>query len=319
MSMSDTNSNKPVVGGFDIGFAQCKMDVPAFGATVTIPSAVASPQFAKAGFGGGQRLYVFDTGKFVFGSDALVPGAKQLQSLDTYWLLKYFPGFICAVADAGGVDLHKINVLSTGLPIDAWRKHQHLLKESLKSIHCNGEHYVFDRVDVRPQGVGALGYYNSIYGPPANECGLVIDGGGNTVLSVRYDNLRPIATDTREYDQLGMLAIARSITSYLSELSSGRVVSEIKAMKAVHSKTFLGQDITSVVNEAVERHCELLLSSLRADYRDIIPELDRIVVCGGGAYFIGDALKKEYGSKVVVLDNPEYANVKGYVHMSEAA
>ena len=310
--------SRPVVAGFDIGFAQCKMSVPAFGIKTTIPSAVAVPQYAKEGIGGGQVIFALPIGKFVFGADALIPGAKQLQSLDTEWLLRYFPGFVCAVAKAGGVDLHSIDELATGLPIDAWRKHKVELEEMLKTITCNGETYRFNKVTVRPQGVGALGYYNELVKPDPFQCGLVLDLGGNTVLSVRFDNLRPIGTDTREYDQLGMLAIGRNLTDYLSAMNGGRVVTEIKAMKAVLDGKFIGHDISSKVKESIATHSEFLLAALRKDYRDIIPDLEVIVAVGGGVHLLGPALTAEYGSKVFIMEEPEYANASGYAAMSAA-
>jgi len=314
--MQDSNlvpDKKLVVGG-DVGFAQTKLSCPEKNINVTIPSAVAEPQHAMAGIGCGQKLFVLDGGKYVFGHDALVPGSKQIQSLDEEWLLKYMPGLICAAAAAAGLDLHEVGILSTGLPIEMWRRHQNLAKEILQTIHCNGETYTFDRIDVRPQGVGALGYHTQL-GAPADECGLVVDIGGNTVLAVRYDQLRPIGTNTRQYNELGVLSVARALTPFLSEMSGGRTVTEIKAMKAIRDRKYLAQDIGTQIDSTIDSYAERLLANLRSDYRDIIPELDRLVVAGGGAYLVGEALRKEY-PRVTVLAEPEYANVRGYAYLS---
>jgi hypothetical protein len=95
------------------------------------------------------------------------------------------------------------------------------------------------------------------------------------------------------------------------------MVTEIKAMQAIRLKKYCGCDITTKIDAALALYVERLLDKIRSDYRDIIRELDMLVVCGGGAYLAGDALKAEY-KRVTVLPSPEFANVKGYVCMSQA-
>ena len=92
-------------------------------------------------------------------------------------------------------------------------------------------------------------------------------------------------------------------------------MTEIKAMEAIRDRKYLAQDIGTQIDSVIDSYAERLLANLRSDYRDIIPELDRLVVAGGGAYLVGEALKKEY-SRVTVLAEPEYANVRGYAYLS---
>jgi len=185
----------------------------------------------------------------------------------------------------------------------------------LQTIRCNGETYRFDRVDVRPQGVGALGYHTS-RGASVEENGLVLDIGGNTVLAVRYQNLKPRATNTRQYNGMGVLSVARSLAPLLSSLSDGCKVTEIRAMQAVRERKYRGHDIGTQVDSAVKLYSERLLANLRADYKDVIPDLDCLVVAGGGAYLVGESLEQEYQG-TIVLPEPEFSNVRGYVWLSE--
>lgn len=301
----------------DIGYAQCKFqysDSATYDEVMAlIPSAVAEPMTSMQGLGSGQKIFVLDHGKYVFGRDALEPGSKQIQSLNEDWLLKFLPGFICAGALAAGVDLHEVECLSTGLPIQMWRKYKESLPGELKTIRSNGETYKFDRVDLLPQGVGALGYHGKL-GAPSDECGLLLDIGGNTVLAVRYDDMKPKATNTRQYDRLGILSVAHDISPMLSQLAGGRV-SEIEAMQAIKNRKFLGSDISTQVDSAIKSYCEILMNSIREDYHTMIPRLDKLIVCGGGSYLVGEALKAEY-PRTVVLPEPEFANVRGYHWLS---
>jgi hypothetical protein len=309
------NTTPEKIAAVDVGFDGTKGLFTGIPEPIRIPSAVAAPRPAEDfGTGGGQRVFVLDHGKYVFGQDALDPGSKQIQSLDTDWLLKYMVGFICASAAKAGADLLDYPTLSVGLPIKAWKLHANYVREKLRTFICNGITYAFDRIDVRPQGVGVLGHHGEL-GAPANECGMVLDIGGNTVLVVRYNNLRPVGTDSHQYDGAGVLEIAQSLMPLLEGMAGGHKVTMVKAMQAVIVGRFWQQDISTHVAEAKKAYSEKLLNNIRSDYGNIIPELDRLVVAGGGAYLIGEALKNEY-PRTIVLAQPEFANVRGYAYLS---
>lgn len=304
---------KPRVFALDAGYADNKSISPE-GKIHTFPSAVATPQQSMAAFGGGQKIFVMDHGTYVFGNDALVAGSRQIQSLDDEWLLNFLPGFVVAAATFAGVDLHNVDVLSTGLPVEAWRKYKVKLSESLKTIHCNGETYKFARVDVRPQSVGVLGLH-TMNGAPAKEKGIVLDIGSNTLHVLCYEDLRPISTNSHQYNRLGVYTAAHTLVPFLQERAGGIKISDIRAMQALRERSFRGEDISTQVDSVISNYILCLLNDIRSDYRDIIPELHRLVVAGGGAYLVGEDLKKEY-PRVTVLDQPEYANVRGYAYLS---
>lgn len=305
-------STKKRIFAVDPGFAQTKYAID--GAFGVIPSAIAEPMAAMKSLGSGQRVHITDRGKFVVGQDALEPGSKQIQSLDEDWLLKYLPVLILGAADHAKIDLHEIDVLSICLPPETWVANKGTLEDELSIIRDNGEEYVFDRVDLHAQGVGALGYH-AMTGADPEEGGLVLDIGGNTILALRYDRLRVKATGSRQYSELGVLSAAQALIPTLSAMAEGRRVSEIKAMAALRARRFLGTDIGSQVDSILAAYTERILRSVRSDYRDMIPELDRVLVVGGGAYLVGDAISKEY-RRVHVPDNPEFANVLGIAWFS---
>jgi len=313
--MDDNMNSRKLVFAVDPGFAQVKYAVE--GKVGVIPSAVAEPLPAVDGLGNGQRIHVMDCGKFVVGKDALEPGSRQIQSLDEEWLLKYLPLLVVGAADTAGVDLNQVDVLSVCLPLKTWKMAKGTLQRELATIRDNGETYRFGRVDVHAQAVGAIGYHTK-EGASADESGLVLDIGGNTILALRYDNLRAKSTGSRQYNELGVLSAAHALIPILSDMAEGRRITEIRAMAAIRERKFLGTDIGSHVDSVITAYSERILRSIRSDYRDMIPELDRLVVVGGGAYLVGEAIKKEY-KRVHIPDEPEYANVLGIEWLSGLA
>lgn len=301
-----------IIFAVDPGFAQVKYSIG--GVVGVIPSAVAEPLPAMEGLGKGQRVHVMDIGKFVVGHDALEPGSRQIQSLDEEWLLRYLPLLVVGAADHAGIDLHDVDILSVCVPPRTWKSAKKDIMEDLSVIRDNGEVYRFEKVDVIAQAVGAIGYYAKD-ASDINESGLVLDIGGNTILAVRYDKLKPKATGSRQYNELGVLSAAQALVPVLSELAEGRRITEIKAMAAMRDRRFVGVDIGTHVDAVIRAYSERILRSVRSDYRDMIPELDRLLVVGGGAYLVGEAIKKEY-KRVHVPAEPEMSNVRGVEYIS---
>jgi hypothetical protein len=98
------------------------------------------------------------------------------------------------VADHAKVNLHEVDVLSICLPPETWVANKGTLEDELSIIRDNGEEYVFDRVDLHAQGVGALGCH-AMTGADPEEGELVLDIGGNTILALRYDRVK-VKTDS---------------------------------------------------------------------------------------------------------------------------
>jgi hypothetical protein len=303
-----------ITGAFDVGFAHTKIAIPEFGLCEQFATAIAEPPSDMAGMSG-SKVYKMDYGTFVYGNDALKPGMKQIALLDEEMLIKHIPGIICAVSDAMGFDaLYYVEVISTGLPLHAWSKHRASLQKSLMTISCNDISYAFKRVDIRPQALGALGRHAMLSEEYPN--GLILDIGAFSMQVVRHKYFKPNASDSRQYNSLGILSAARNLVPLLKEISGGIIVPDYVALKAVREKKFDGRDISDQVDAVVASYIERLMSVLDNDYNNIFPSLDEIVVAGGGAYVVAHALQSR-SSNVTVLCDPEFATVRGYAHLSE--
>lgn len=65
------------------------------------------------------------------------------------------------------------------------------------------------------------------------------------------------------------------------------------------------------IEDAASYHARTILTEVSAAWPDR-QEYDRIIVCGGGAYYFGQHVKHLWGETVQVVSLPEWANVLGF-------
>ena len=70
-------------------------------------------------------------------------------------------------------------------------------------------------------------------------------------------------------------------------------------------------DLESLIKEATALYIRPILTEVAAAWPDR-EEYDRIIVCGGGAYYFGQLIKNLWGDTVQVVGMPEWANVLGF-------
>lgn len=288
--------------------------------TVQIPSAIALPlQLQQKNIEGGQRIYNYNGNELVVGDDALLPGSIQIHNRNEEWLLKYMALLLYGTAEKAGVDLRRVSRVTLGLPIESYSQETRTaLAKNIRAARIDGSPIIRDDCQIRIhcQGVGALAAFKAENNPYDEMNGLVLDVGGNTLMSVSFYNLNPSASGSNQYDKLGMMSAAEHLSPFLSEMAGTRV-SSIKAANAMRTGKFKGEDISMERDKAIAKHGELLISTLKDAYSDTIGELDTLVLAGGGAGAIYNILPAEWKKKAVVLSDPEFANVRGYYALSQ--
>lgn len=75
----------------------------------------------------------------------------------------------------------------------------------------------------------------------------------------------------------------------------------------VHGKN---EDVTSILEEQVSMFVNDVHNLVQRKIQNIAPQLDEIILIGGGAALIGDAFKNVHPS-IVVPEEPHFANVRG--------
>lgn len=72
-------------------------------------------------------------------------------------------------------------------------------------------------------------------------------------------------------------------------------------------------DFADMINSIMQRYIRVITDDIFSKAEDILSKSKNIVIGGGGAYFIKkEYLENLYKANYVFLDNPEYANVRGY-------
>jgi predicted naringenin-chalcone synthase len=114
-------------------------------------------------------------------------------------------------------------------------------------------------------------------------------------------------------NEMGIMAVAKTLQGVFKAMT-GSEYSVIEAAKAIrtHEIKSKGQriDVSAQVEAALNDHVETLINSIATRYKQSIAKLDHMILAGGGAYLIRKHLPQDW--PVVVLEQPEFANVRGY-------
>jgi hypothetical protein len=290
---------------FDAGFGQTKLFTGS--RTIITPSAVAKPGEMMAGMSTTADIYTYNGKCLVVGETALRPGLYQDYELSVDWLLAHVPFFLLHALDKAQVDIANIDTIITGLPIAAFSRRD----EVVAILNNMG----IPNVITVPQGVGALQAYVHEY---ASRChpddeGLVIDIGANTVITIAHNGYQADAMGSNQMNEMGIMAVAKTLQGVFKAMT-GSEYSVIEAAKAIrtHEIKSKGQriDVSAQVEAALNNHVETLINSIAIRYKQSIDRLDHVILAGGGAYLIRKHLPQDW--PVVVLEQPEFANVRGY-------
>jgi hypothetical protein len=224
--------------------------------------------------------------------------------------------------------------LVTGLPLSDWN----VLAEDLYKLLLHQEFEIIPggevtrRVTVEnmlvvTQPYGTLSNYclksdGSISsGMPCNRVAGVIDIGGNTLnlLAAEAMNEIPRWTSSSEFGLLHMLDIVRD--RMRAELPRFYPQThEVSEWLAKGTFRYHGED--KEIKPYAEEYLNSLLEVLISRIREAWPQsarFDAVLVTGGGAELFGPQLvaRLEDFANVFVVDNPRWANVRGYYKLAE--
>lgn len=303
--------------GLDIGFGDVK---GVFGdkssQRLKFPTAVC---YSKNGIGdlgeftSGHEEYVFSGKKYLLGEHALI-GAFSTKSMD--FLRKYAPLFAYKAARETGKHVSHIAV---GLPIAYYdEKNKFLLKNRLRRLEVNGEACEF-YVSIYPQGMGILADYRfgfdgtEIHG--TNLDGLVLDIGFNTLDVLAFENGSAVKADMGTLERGGISVITQELAQKLqSETTINLSEQEAKDVLLKGSLTVYGyeKDVTELIRSLVEDYVEWLLAYISSRWEERIKRADKLILAGGGAYYLKGYIPEKYQRLIHVPEEPEYSNARGF-------
>jgi len=296
----------------DQGYSYCKCMTSE--KCFKFPTAIAAKKVA--GFEGAREegLYTFNGRDYRVGDDAVKSDAKKYLR-DISFLLDYAPLLVAHSIILSGLDAIP-EILVVGLPLFEHFKYQEELQKRLALFIVNGITYKFDNVKVFPQGMGTLADYITTTNPDSNEDGYVFDVGFNTVISLRYNGLSAQQEGSRQYDQMG---ISRPLEELINALKvkHGYNLDLISLNAAFVSGAIRGDvggqiNIKELAEPIMAEYLDELINTLKNDFGRYFNQSQRLILSGGGAYYLSELIPSEYRSKVYVPPMPEFANVRGF-------
>lgn len=255
--------------------------------------------------------YEYQGKEFVVGEEALdYDDKKYARSVE--FILEYAPLFIAeAIRQSGG----EYSALSVGLPLGFYMDYKAKLKQRLSKFMINGTVYEFS-VAVHPQGVGVLADYIYQESPSNDEAGYVLDIGFNTVIAVRYKDLRAKAEGSKQYELFGISKAIEDLQEYIKanyDLNLNSIEANdvfLKGyLKAGYGKRY---DLSDVIHRILENYIDTLLKTVENEFDAYLKKADRLIIAGGGAYHIEKYLPEKYKDFIYIPDKPEFSNVRGY-------
>ncbi|KAA0259086.1 ParM/StbA family protein [Deferribacter autotrophicus] len=205
-------------------------------------------------------------------------------------------------------------IFALGLPLYEYtQKNKQRLKAKLADFEVDYKKQGYF-VHIYPQGVGCYFAY-TLYHKQEIQNALILDIGFNTVEIILLRNGRIVKTESTMLAKNGIMQIAGLLKRLLLERKkinlSYQEAIDILINKSItiYGKKF---DLSDIVTEVKRMYSDQLLKEIYAMYDDNLRSADRLLLCGGGAYHIGDHLPEEYNGLAEILPDAEFANALGY-------
>lgn len=317
--------------GLDTGFGDVKVvaDLNKIACNVLLkyPTAIAYAKRGIIGELGWQEEYDFGGQTFVVGSAAL-QSQDLFSTRDIEFLLTYSPLLaykaLVDIAQAGSLPFADListkKQLCLGIPL-AYYTRKEELKNRLAAYSVSGDTVRFDNVEVRAQGQGILFDYmldknGKFVSDRMNQNLLVIDIGFNTVDVLGVVNGRPSKEWSGMLENGGICKVCEELKNHLQiEFSfnlSEQVIKDVleKGRISIYGAA---KDLSTPIRIAKEAYSNWLSREINSRWNNFIKRADKLILAGGGAYFVDD-LKQRYPKEFVfVPDNPEYSNARGFL------
>ena len=313
--------------GFDGGFYATKA---VSGSRVThFESFAVRPAESLFSLNGHETIIVnSQAGRYLCGAEAVKKGITGARKESAAWIEtpEYLSLFYAALSELTEATQATLNIV-TGLPVADYKRDRVRLRDRLLGVHQfvregrRGQSLTVETVRIVPQAWGAvlaqlLDERGRIVEPElARQKVGVLDIGGHTVNYLSVDGLSDIPTETQGTER-GAWHVVRIVRDYLTIAHPGLLrLSDHDAMRAVLTgETWdAGErvDLKPVVAEVLEDIGHEIIDTATQYWGAGAATMRQILICGGGAYLWGEALRRAF-RQAVVLPQPELANATGF-------
>lgn len=291
----------------DIGYGHIKYMYQ--GKVNKIPTSISLANDNGLGYNQG-NIYDFEGDKYYIGET----NSTDTFSTTEYKLLqKFAPLLIYHLRKVLQIPDEEVLEISTGLALIDW-KHRKEFLDRITECTVNGKTVKNKIKKIVPQASGVYVDFLKNYNDNVIQSKVsIIDLGYNTVNFVYVEDGAFKGNLSNGYPNSGVVSILRGFTSYLSNTYSMNFTEQdaSQIFYKGHFK-FNGVIETKVSEKIVElkrNFVQKLMSSVLVNDKKLLTTSDTVVIAGGGAYLLqGVKLPPHY----VILDSPEYSNVRGY-------
>ena len=263
--------------------------------------------------------------RYLVGERALIEtGSRYLRTVEE--LVEMYPLFVSVCAELAGVE--RDDVMVVGLPYDYWRDAKNkkgptnpveVLQSTLRKIEGGPG---FDRVAVFPQGLGGIKAYLA-GAPEASGNILGVDIGFNTVIYTLYSCERKEILAGRTFYRRGVHDLAvNGLLPAIQEHLHGATLTPVEldyimqagALQVGFDKVDIQPEIKEAARAYVNDLLSLVTGDLKATRRAV--SFDTLLFFGGGARLLAGKVESSK-VKVVVMEDPEFANAVGFRKRAE--
>ncbi len=308
--------------GLDVGYGDVKAVYQHEGVLemLKFPTAIA---YAERGVGelsafAEDEEYEYQGKKYLVGKEALF-SAFSTRSFE--FMKRYSPLFVFkAVKEIHGKTGAAVTDIAMGLPLSYYTDAN--LKELIPLLGRIeiGRTVLEFNVRFYPQGLGVLADYRLSQAGDENRQTdrdmLIIDIGFNTVDVIAVERGRIVKGESDTLERHGIskisLTLAKEIKSLmqldLSEQESKDVLRRGKIR--VYGAE---RDLSELIRESAEKYFDWLMQEVRSKWAARIQRAEKVIIAGGGAYYLHGHIPEEYRPLIHVPDRPEYANASGFL------
>ena len=259
---------------------------------------------------GESELYEYNGQQYNVGEKAF-DSPLSIPTRTNDFLTTYSPLFLAKIiADRKIIP----DTICVSLSIAEYKNKKQELKKTCEYFIINKKEYRQD-VLVLAQGLGI--WANA--GKPKNA--LIVDIGYNTVDVLVIKDGVPSAEYSSGYTNKGTCIIASELSDRIKKDFNGKTLSDFEINDVLQTGVFMlnrkSYNMSDTINAAKKSYSKTILDMVLNDIKikNIAERTNNLILAGGGALFIDEYIKEQYG--IEIPDNPEYANVNGFLKLAQ--
>jgi hypothetical protein len=191
----------------------------------------------------------------------------------------------------------------------------------VRSFEVNGERVEILNCSVFPQAVGIWFDWSSNNREKTHRNYMILDVGFNTVDVIFIKNGQVSKEGSWMLEGEGIIRVVNHLADQIQQKVGVGLTSHIaKSLLENKSITIYGKErsLEKIIAKLSSAYSERLFSILEQRCREEFRNVDRIIVGGGGAYYVRDSIPKRLRNLVEIVEEPEFANARGFVQREAA-